>query len=163
MELLFLGAYTDTVSLTSERTSYTTFQNMSEIIKEGDLERPNELILQLTKRPVMYLKLFCAAMEHAVYEKNLIVLTLNPKDVYKHIPKYMIKHKNGEVTQKKMITWIPRWLEELSDANTIVFIHYSLYDPYDANKKYIYITLVKENQGLETVLKANGFKQNRNR
>lgn len=162
MEILFLGLYSDTKALTSERLTPKTFTNIAELMKKGEF-RADDLINTLNQRPVENMLLFADTLKDAVREKGLIFISLNPRNVFKHIPRMMIKGKNGAIRQKTLLTYIPRWVEQYTNVNTIVFVHYSLHDPYDPIKRYVYVVLVKPNPGLEHLLKVQRFRQNRNR
>lgn len=157
-----MGLYSDTKGLTSERLSPKTFTNIAELMNKGSFQA-SELINTLNHKPVENMLLFADTLKDAVKEKGLIFIALNPRNVFKHIPRMMIKGKDGAIKQKKLLTFIPRWVEQYASVNTIVFVHYSLHDPYDPIKRYVYIILVKENPGLEHLLKVHRFRQNRNR
>lgn len=162
MEILFMGLYSDTKGLTSERLSVKTFSNITDLMNRGNLQI-SSIVNKLNHKPVANMLLFADTMKDAVKEKNLLFISLNPKNVYNRIPKLLIKGRDGSIRQKSLLTYIPRWVEQYASVNTIVFVHYSLHEPYSSTKKFVYVVLVKENPALEHLLKELKFRQNRNR
>lgn len=161
-EILFMGLYGDTQNLAGEHMTKETFINVARLI---DLTGMNvsHALEKMRHRPIENLKIFARCIEDSVKEGNMIVLSLNPRMVQKAMPRLFIRDKKGQLKQKSMLTYIPRWVKEFTDANTIVFIHYSLFDPFESTKRYVYIILAKKNPALEHILREYGFKQNRNR
>lgn len=162
IELLFMGLYTDSKELTSRTISSVTFKHMQELVEEGEINVPN-LINKLNQKPVANFRLFVETMKDAEYKKKCVLVSLDYRNVFRYLPRLLHKNENGSLKQKQMLTWIPRWVEQLTDSNTIVFVHYSLHEPFNSSKRFVYIILVKENPALEKVLKDCQFKQNRNR
>lgn len=161
-EILFMGIYADSKNFTSERIDSCVFKHISEIVEATGIEA-GQIVRQLKHRPIEQLMLFANTVAEGVQEGNMLCIELNPKQVFKWMPKLIMKGKDGKLRQKSLSTFIPRLVEEYSDVNTIVFTHYSLYDPYDSVKRFVYIVLIKENPALAQILKEKGFKQNRNR
>lgn len=107
MQILFLGLYSDTKGLTSERLTPKTFTNIAELMKRGEF-KAQELINTLNQRPVENMLLFADTLKDAVKEKGLMFISLNPRNVYRHMPKMMIKNSEGAIRQKTLLTYIPR-------------------------------------------------------
>lgn len=107
MQIIFLGLYSDTKGLTSERLTPKTFTNIAELMKKGEFQAQT-LINTLNQRPVENMLLFADTLKDAVKEKGLIFISLNPRNVYKHIPRMMIKTSEGSIRQKTLLTYIPR-------------------------------------------------------
>lgn len=162
VEILFMGLYIDSKELTSERLSATTFQNIKEFIEEGKIN-VYQIINKLRQKPIANFRLFVETMRDAEYKKKCVLISLDYRNVFRFLPRILHRNKDGTLKQKKMLTWIPRQVEQLTDANTIVFVHYSLHEPFNSSRKFIYVILVKENPALEKVLRDFEFKQNRNR
>lgn len=160
-ELLFMGLYTDTGKLTVKALSATTFQNIKEFIEEG-VDVPYT-INKLNQKPTANFRLLVETMKDAEYKKKCVLISLDYRNVFRYLPRLLHRNENGSLKQKKMLTWIPRQVEQLTDAHTIVFVHYSLHEPFNSSRKFVYIILAKENPALEKVLKDCQFKQNRNR
>lgn len=161
IEILFMGLYIDSKELTSERLSADTFQHIKEFIEEGiDVPR---IISRLNQKPIANFRLFVETMKDAEYKKKCILISLDYRNVFRFLPRLLHRNKDGTLKQKKMLTWIPRQVEQLTDAHTIVFAHYSLHEPFNSSRKFIYVILMKENPALEKVLRDCEFKQNRNR
>lgn len=162
IEILFMGLYTDSKELTSRTISATTFKHMQELVEGGEINVP-EIINKLNQKPVANFRLFVETMKDAEYKKKCVLISLDYRNVFRYLPRLLHKNKDGSLKQKQMLTWIPRWVEQLTDSNTIVFVHYSLYEPFNSARRFVYIILVKENPALEKVLKDCEFKKNRNR
>lgn len=161
-EILFMGIYSDTKNITAESLSAKTFTNIAKLIELGNI-KVGELINKLNQKEFVNLKLFAECVREAIHEQNMIFINLQPRYVQHHIPRLLYKGKDGRLRQKTLLTYIPRWIEQYAAANTIVFSHYSLYDPYNSLKKFVYVILVKENPALEHILREYKFKKNRNR
>lgn len=161
-EIIFLGLYGDSKGFTSTTVSSLTFRHVAELMERGNMNA-GSIILGMKQRPPSHLMLFADTLTESVHEGNLLFMALKPKNVQRRIPQIMIKKKDGQIRQRSLITYIPRWVGEYTTFNTIIFCHYSLYDPYNSTKRFIYIILVEENPALARILKEHGFKQNRNR
>lgn len=161
-EILFMGIYSDTKNLTSERITERTFRNISKLVEIGNIE-VGELINNLNRKDIANLRLFSECIREAIQEKNMIFVNLRPRYTQHYIPRLLYRGKAGKIRQKSLLTYIPRWIEQYVAANTIVFVHYSLYDPFNSLKKFAYVILVKKNPALEAILEEHGFKKNKNR
>lgn len=160
-EMIFMGLYSDTSELRNAKAS--TFKHIDYLTSKCQIDA-GKIITLLKQRPLSHLRLFADVVKEGWFSNNgnLMFLQLYPKEVQKHLPRHLIREK-GELKRKQMLTWIPRWAEELSNANTIIFSHYSLFEPYNVNRRITYIILQKENPALEHILRIQGFKQVKNR
>lgn len=160
-ELIFMGLYTDTSNLKDARTS--TFEHIHYLSYRCNVD-PSKLSHELNNKSVSHIRLLANVLENGWYSKNehLIFTTLYTKQVRKYLPHHLSREKSG-FKRKQMLTWIPRWIEEYCNAHTIVFTHYSMYEPENPNRRITYVILKKPNPALAHVLKTEGFKQVENR
>lgn len=158
-EILFYGLIADTVIFKSELTNKKTFLTVVEMMDKG-LNVQHHLD-NFISTDIEAVKIFCNAILNSVHEKNLLVINLNPQIVYDLKPNLFMKQKNGMIMQKKVFTYVLKRAYETIKVNTIVFIHYCLFEPFNSDKKIVYIVLKKSNKALEEVLRSVGFKKAR--
>lgn len=160
-ELMFMGLFTDTSDLTDAKPS--TFANVYYLAEKYKID-PSTIIHKLKRRPVSHLRLFSQIVNEGWFSPNgkMMFLSVYTKQVRKYLPHHLDREKKG-FKRKQMLTWIPRWAEEFADVNTIVFTHYSMFEPENPNRRIAYIILQKANPALEHVLKIEGFRQVENR
>lgn len=157
-----MGLLSDNQDFISSKTNAATFRTVSEMLSVG-VDAP-KLLRQSRRQSFRFAQLYAELVRTAIKEKNLLVMNLQPETVLRIMPELLKKDKKtGRIRQKRSFLFPLNHARNTIKANTFIFIHYSLFEPYNSTRRMVYIVLDKENKDLELLLEKNNFKNQRNR
>lgn len=158
---LFLGMYSDNMEFKDPNMHPTALLAAYEISTLG--VNVGLLMREFSKFDYKKFNIFCSAFLNSVKTRNLLFINLLPQMVHDKNPSLLKMDANGRLKQKTMFTCVLTLAQKLIKANTYILVHYSMYNPFNTDKKMVYISMHQENKPLEEILLLNGFKRNKKR